>query len=178
VPNQACVFKDGTYHRIVEVQQIIMSCPSTFKLLQKIHTWQLLLIQFLCGWSSSNHWQCVSQATWECQLCQLVYHSTLRVEEDISVTISFAFWALVSMPASVDCVRLIQKLSECGNAFNAFMLLVWWQEGHLVCKKLSCGVLVWLSVWGKVQIGIWPSWCHCHSLSLASVKSRLVLVSA
>ena len=23
--------------------------------------------------------------------------------------------------------------------------------------------------------GIWPSWCHCHSLSLASVKSRLVL---
>ena len=22
---------------------------------------------------------------------------------------------------------------------------------------------------------IWPSWCHCHSLSLASVKSRLVL---
>ena len=22
---------------------------------------------------------------------------------------------------------------------------------------------------------VWPSWCHCHSLSLASVKSRLVL---
>jgi len=26
-----------------------------------------------------------------------------------------------------------------------------------------------------VQTCIWPSWCHCHSLSLASVKSRLVL---
>ena len=26
-----------------------------------------------------------------------------------------------------------------------------------------------------VQICIWPSWCHCHSLSLASAKSRLVL---
>jgi len=25
---------------------------------------------------------------------------------------------------------------------------------------------------------IWPSWCHYHSLSLASVKSRLVLVVA
>jgi len=24
---------------------------------------------------------------------------------------------------------------------------------------------------------IWPSWCHCHSLSLASVKSRLVYLS-
>jgi len=30
----------------------------------------------------------------------------------------------------------------------------------------------------EVQICIWPSWCHCHWLPLASVKSRLVLVSA
>jgi len=37
------------------------------------------------------------------------------------------------------------------------------------------GVGVWLSVWSKVQTCIWPSWCHCHSLSLASLKSRLVL---
>jgi len=29
--------------------------------------------------------------------------------------------------------------------------------------------------WSKLQTCIWPSWCHCHSLSLASVKSRLVL---
>jgi len=36
-------------------------------------------------------------------------------------------------------------------------------------------VLVWLSVWSEVQTCIWPSGCHCHSLSLASVKSRLVL---
>jgi len=36
-------------------------------------------------------------------------------------------------------------------------------------------MLAWLSVWSKVQTCIWPSWCHCHSLSLASVKSRLVL---
>jgi len=26
-----------------------------------------------------------------------------------------------------------------------------------------------------MQTCIWTSWCHCHSLSLASVKSRLVL---
>ena len=36
-------------------------------------------------------------------------------------------------------------------------------------------MLAWLSVWSKVQTCIWPSWCHCHSLSLASVKFRLVL---
>jgi len=35
--------------------------------------------------------------------------------------------------------------------------------------------VAWLSVWSKVQTCIWPSWCHCHSLCLASVKSRLVL---
>jgi len=35
--------------------------------------------------------------------------------------------------------------------------------------------MAWLSVWSEVQTCIWPSWCHCHSLSLASVKFRLVL---
>ena len=36
-------------------------------------------------------------------------------------------------------------------------------------------MLAWLSVWSELQTCIWPSRCHCHSLSLASVKSRLVL---
>ena len=60
-------------------------------------------------------------------------------------------------------------------AFSALTLLVGQQEGHPACKKLSGGVLAWLSVWSEVQTCIWPSRCHCHSLSLASVKSRLVL---
>jgi len=60
-------------------------------------------------------------------------------------------------------------------AFSALTLLVGQQEGHLACEKLSCGVLAWLSVWSALQTCIWPSWCHCHSLSLASVKSWLFL---
>ena len=60
-------------------------------------------------------------------------------------------------------------------AFSALTLLVGRQEGHPACKKLSGEVLAWLSVWSKVQTCIWPSWFHCHSLFLASVKSRLVL---
>jgi len=32
-------------------------------------------------------------------------------------------------------------------------------------------VLEWLSVWSEVQICLWPSWCHCHSLSLAPVNT-------
>ena len=61
-------------------------------------------------------------------------------------------------------------------AFRALTLLVGRQEGHPACKKQSGGALVWLSVWSEVLTTcIRPSWCHCHSLSLASVKSRLVL---
>jgi len=42
-------------------------------------------------------------------------------------------------------------------AFSALTLLVERQEGHPVCKKLSGGVLTWLSVWDEVQICIWRS---------------------
>ena len=43
------------------------------------------------------------------------------------------------------------------SAFSALMLLVGRQEGHPACKKLSGGVLAWLSVWSEVQTCIWPS---------------------
>jgi len=42
-------------------------------------------------------------------------------------------------------------------AFSALTLLVVQQEGHPACKKLSGGVLAWLSVWSEVQTCIWPS---------------------
>ena len=48
------------------------------------------------------------------------------------------------------------------------------RKGIRPVKKLYGEVLVWLSVWSEVQTWIWPSWCHCHLLFLASVKSRLV----
>jgi len=41
--------------------------------------------------------------------------------------------------------------------FTALTLLVGRQEGHPACKKLSGGVLAWLSVWSEVQTCIWPS---------------------
>jgi len=43
------------------------------------------------------------------------------------------------------------------TAFSAFMLLVGRQEGHPACKKVSGGVLAWLSAWSKVQTCIWTS---------------------
>jgi len=43
------------------------------------------------------------------------------------------------------------------TAFRALTLLVGQQEGHPACKKLSGGVLAWLSVWSEMQTCIWPS---------------------
>ena len=60
--------------------------------------------------------------------------------------------------------------------FSALTLLVGQKEGQLACKKLSGVVPVWFSVLSEVQACIWPSWCHCHSLSVASLQSRLVLL--
>jgi len=84
------------------------------------------------------------------------------------------WWSIASGCLPLYCFSL-QFLYLILIAFSALTLLVGRQEGHAACKKLSGGVLVWLSVWSEVQTCIWPSWCHCHSLSLASVKSTLVL---
>ena len=77
----------------------------------------------------------------------------------------------------LQCICISADLYRWRYPFSALTLLVGRQEGHLACKNLSGGVLVWLSVWTEVHTCIWPSWCHCHSLSLASVKSRLVYLS-
>jgi len=50
---------------------------------------------------------------------------------------------------------LLQQIDDC--AFSALMLLVGRREGHPACKKLSGGVLVWLSIWSEVQTCIWRS---------------------
>jgi len=42
-------------------------------------------------------------------------------------------------------------------SFSAVTLLVGRQKGHPACKRLSGEVLVWLSVWSKVQTCILPS---------------------
>jgi len=61
---------------------------------------------------------------------------------------------LLARAASVDSstkVNYTLAYLDLRHAFNALMLLVGRQEGHPVCKKLSGGVLAWLSVWSEVQ---------------------------
>ena len=67
--------------------------------------------------------------------------------------------------------RYLCSTCICLQCFEPLTLWVGQQEGNPVCKKLSGGrVLAWLSVYSEVQTCIWPSWCHCHSLSLACSK--------
>ena len=88
------------------------------------------------------------------------------------------------------CKTYIARASEVTTLWhyiNMFIIiiiiipLVLWRcwlcgrKGIWPVKKLSGGVLAWLSAWSEVQTCILLSWCHCHALSLTSVKSRLVL---
>jgi len=62
-------------------------------------------------------------------------------------------------PGTTKFPEIIQTFSPTGasSAFSALTLLVGRQEGHPTCKKLSGGVLAWLSVWSEVQTCISPS---------------------
>jgi len=43
------------------------------------------------------------------------------------------------------------------GTFSALTLLVGRQEGHPACKKLSAGMLAWLSVWSEVSLAYGPA---------------------
>ena len=53
----------------------------------------------------------------------------------------------LDVPALLPCLCALL----CIIAFSALTLLVGRQEGHPACKKLSGGVLAWLSAWSEVQ---------------------------
>ena len=101
---------------------------------------------------------------------------------------------VICLEWGADCLHMVQLMSlhpRTASSLASFksrlvlllLLSVLWRcwlggrKGIRPVKKLSGGVLVWWSVWSKVQTCMWPSWCHCHSLSLASVKSRLFFLS-
>ena len=86
-------------------------------------------------------------------------------------TFSDLYWVCLSV---FSCTVLFVSISQ---VINPSVLWHCWLGGRKGIRpvKTEWWVLAWLSVWSEMQTCIWPSWCHCHSLSLASVKSRLVL---
>jgi len=49
------------------------------------------------------------------------------------------------------CGEILFRVWDKVFAFSALTLLVGWQEGQPARRKLSGGVLAWLSVWSEVQ---------------------------
>jgi len=122
-------------------------------------TWQILvLLVLLCRWNDA------------CVLCC----SSLISPCGEVLAAGSCFWPSIHTcgPPSTLHQRWSEWYVHYSDLSSALTLLVGRQEGHPACKKLSGGVLAWLSVWSEAQTCIWPSWCNCHSLSLASVKSR------
>jgi len=64
---------------------------------------------------------------------------------------------LLSLTIPLLQVRFTARLFIFTHPISALTLLVGRQEGHPACKKLSGGVLAWLSVWSEVQTCMWPS---------------------
>jgi len=82
---------------------------------------------------------------------------TIQPRGTVWIPIRYILFCLFDMPSMLWCCWLGGR------------------KGIRPVRKLSGGVLACLSVWGKVQICIWPSWCHCYSLSL-TIKWVLLFV--
>jgi len=150
----------------------------------KITTKHMLLMFvlyfFSLHWTDASQgcWQCACDSDWDIHLHAQWCKKTGQQLRHTMIWTHLQWSDTVCIYADIHELRPKVKVKfnhPLTLAFRALTLLVGRQEGHTACKKLSGGVLAWISVWSKVQTCIWPSRCHCHSLSLASVKSRLVL---
>ena len=96
------------------------------------------------------------------------------------------YWIRYS-PFDVTSTTLTHKISQTTFHSNDPMTspsvlvpsLLWhcWLGGRNGIRPVKNWVVeCWHGYLSGARCGLaWPSWCHCHSLSLASVKSRLVL---
>ena len=72
-------------------------------------------------------------------------------------------WNLCITVQTVSFVYTLQNNAK--SALSALTLLVRQQEGHPTCKKLSGGVLAWLSVWCRLSCGLADATAtHCLML--------------
>jgi len=81
--------------------------------------------------------------------------NTLGVFTDLLLLCNMAKKHKTKPLASVGALKFLQCFDTVGQvigcAFSALTLLVGRQEGHPACKRLSGGVLAWLSVCSEVR---------------------------
>ena len=128
------------------------------------------MVHFMCRARGLNTEDAMVRSRWRERIGMIDDHDECWVGECF-------FWYRLTRVVPNKFHRAVKRLCVC----VCLTLLVGRQEEHPAHKKLSDGVLAWLSVWSVAQmICIWSSWCHCHGAtpsSLASVKSRMVCLS-
>jgi len=63
---------------------------------------------------------------------------------DLYQMIDFHQFSIVKDDVHSISISILKISLQCLNTFSALTLLVGWQKGHLACKKLGGGMLVWL----------------------------------
>jgi len=114
---------------------------------------------------------------WTC--CRCVKTSSISCRVPSANCSSFTYWTSPRIgPETWIYLYTHVTFFTCLQCLCLHLLWRCWlgsRKGIQSVRKLSGGVLAWLSVWSEVQTCIWSSWCHYHSLSVASVKFRLFL---
>ena len=146
---------------------------STALFVTVVHTERQSVLLMLLGWvgATAAAGKPDTRGVRQCQDGQEWQLFTLR---ESAVILLYQPQVICSCSFAVFSVNL---LSQWRSVLAPSLLWRCWLGGRKGIRpvKMSGEVFAWLSVWNEVQTCIWPSWCHCHSLSLASVKSRLVL---
>ena len=103
-----------------------------------------------------------------------------RCNQNLNVTDEFLQkWLCLHTAQGWHWVKVLCPISHTGTSVP-WPSVLWhcWlgsRKGIRPVKNWVVGCWHGYQTWREVQTYIWPSWCHCHSLSLSSVKSRLVL---
>ena len=118
----------------------------------------------------------LTQAVTLAGICQTVWTGEKLQQNFIHHWIHYSA-AELCCSSSLICYKVIKvlRIKVMKVVLQCFDAVGWAAVRASALSKLTGGVLAWLSVWSEVQTCIWHSGFHCHSLSLASVKSRLVL---
>ena len=129
----------------------------------------LLVSQARCYSNGNDSQDCIVSPAYVCRVC---FHCNFNLHLHAATDYNTIGKCLtVRSNANFNMTHIIVV-----TAFSALTLLVGQQEGHPACKKMSGGVVAWLSVWGEVQTCIYsPADATATRCLFASVKSRLVL---
>ena len=147
--------------------------PTSTTLLTPVHSENDSRVYFMIVLTTDYRWR---SWTWRIAVPYKFHVGLIETQQTPLLYLPAVSHSHSSAELTTGCQLHCTMHCECFIPSVMYMPSVLWRcwlggrKGIRPVKKL-----VWLSVWSKLQTCIWPSWCHCHSLSLASVKSRSVL---